>query len=326
VRRAPRHSLLAVAAWLAAVALAVASLVLLALGSSGIFGQNAPPWIMAAVYLWYVPLPTVGALVTIRRPGNPIGPLLLAAGISVFAWYSSSAYATYALVIRPDLPGGVIALWVSDGSPLGTSTRFSCSCRCSTRTAGCSRDAGFLLGGSWAPCGWLSPLGVVLAIAVLVGSFDQNDKWASVFLIGAIALAPVMVGVAVLRYRLYDIDVLINRALVYGATTAAIAVTFFGGIVVLQAALRPLTGGSEVAVAASTLVCFALFQPIRGWVRSTVDRRFYRARYDAAQTLDAFASRLAGEVDLDAVGAELAEAVSETVRPAHVSLWLRDHA
>jgi hypothetical protein len=171
---------------------------------------------------------------------------------------------------------------------------------------------------------WLAFEAVVLAVAVLVGAFDQNDKWASVFLIGAVALAPVMVGIAVLRYRLYDIDVLINRALVYGATTAAIAVTFFGGIVVLQAALRPLIGGSEVAVAASTLVCFALFQPIRRRVRSTVDRRFYRARYDAVRTLDAFASRLAGEVDLDAVGSELAEAVTEAVRPTHVSLWLRD--
>ena len=173
---------------------------------------------------------------------------------------------------------------------------------------------------------WLAFEAVVLAIAVIVGLSDQQDKWASVFLIGAVALAPVMIGVAVLRYRLYDIDVLINRALVYGATTAAIAITFFGGIVVLQAVLRPLTGGSEVAVAASTLVCFALFQPIRRRVRSTVDRRFYRSRYDAARTLDAFASRLAGEVDLDAVGAELAEAVAATVRPAHVTLWLRDRA
>ena len=170
---------------------------------------------------------------------------------------------------------------------------------------------------------WLAVEAIVISVAVIVGTFVQNNKWASVFLISAIALAPVMIGIAVLRYRLYDIDVLINRALVYGATTAAIGLAFFAGIVVLQAALRPVTGGSELAVAASTLLCFALFQPIRRRVQSGVDRRFYRSRYDASRTLDLFASRLASEVDLDAVGAELAAAVAKTVRPTHVSLWLR---
>ena len=170
---------------------------------------------------------------------------------------------------------------------------------------------------------WLAVEAIVLSVAVIVGSFAQNNKWASVFLISAIALAPLMIGIAVLRYRLYDIDVFINRALVYGATTAAIGAAFFAGIVVLQAVLRPVTGGSELAVAASTLLCFALFQPIRRRVQSAVDRRFYRSRYDATRTLDLFASRLASEVDLDAVGAELAAAVAKTVRPTHVSLWLR---
>ncbi len=170
---------------------------------------------------------------------------------------------------------------------------------------------------------WLAFEAIVLAIAVAVGSFDQTDKWASVFLIAAIALVPVMVGIAVLRYRLYDVDVVINRAIVYGLTTAAVGITFFAGIVVLQTALRPLTGGSQVAVAASTLLCFALVQPVGRRVQSWVDRRFYRSRYDAARTLDAFSLQLAGEVDLDAVAAELAAAVGTTMRPAHVSLWLR---
>ncbi len=171
---------------------------------------------------------------------------------------------------------------------------------------------------------WLAFQGVVLALAVSVGSFDQADKWASVFLIAAIALVPVMVGIAVLRYRLYDVDVVINRVIVYGLTSAAIAITFFAGIVVLQAALRPITGGSELALAASTLLCFALFQPVRRNVQSTVDRRFYRARYDAGRTLDAFASRLSGEVDLDAVRADLVEVVQRSIQPAHVSVWLRE--
>ena len=134
---------------------------------------------------------------------------------------------------------------------------------------------------------------------------------------------PVAIGIAVLRHRLYDIDVIINRALVYGVTTAGIAFAFFAGIVVLQALLRPVTSGSELAVAASTLISFALFQPFRRRVRETVDRRFYRSRYDAARTLDAFSMQLRDQVDLDSVRSDLVDAVERTVRPAHASLWLR---
>ena len=137
-------------------------------------------------------------------------------------------------------------------------------------------------------------------------------------------LLPISMGVAILRYRLYDIDVLINRALVYGATTAAIAAAFFGGIVVLQAVLRPITGGSEIAVAVSTLASVALFQPLRVRVQRAVDRRFYRARYDATRTLDEFSVRLRDQVALDAVRADLLDAVRETVQPAHASVWLRE--
>jgi len=147
---------------------------------------------------------------------------------------------------------------------------------------------------------------------------------------GGVALATVGAAVAIyfaiLRRRLYDIDLLINRTLVYGATSAAIALTFFGGIVVLQALLRPLTSGSEYAIAASTLVSFALFQPVRRRVQSAVDRRFDRSRYDAARTLDAFAVRLRDEVDLDAVRADLIGVIFKTMRPAHASVWLRERA
>ncbi|HAF12047.1 MAG TPA: hypothetical protein DCK98_18505 [Chloroflexi bacterium] len=128
---------------------------------------------------------------------------------------------------------------------------------------------------------------------------------------------------AILKNRLWDIDVVINRTLVYGATTAGIAIAFFGGIVVLQAILRPITSGSEVAVAISTLVSVALFQPLRERVQRTVDRRFYRSRYDAGRTLDAFSIRLRDEVDLDAVRADLIDAVRDTVQPTHASVWLR---
>jgi hypothetical protein len=139
----------------------------------------------------------------------------------------------------------------------------------------------------------------------------------------ATSAIPISIGIAVLRHRLYDIDLVINRALVYGATTAAIAIAFFGGIGLIQAVLRPITSGSELAVAASTLASVALFQPLRRRIQEAVDRRFYRSRYDAARTLDAFSAHLRDQVALDAVRAGLLDAVRDTVQPAHASVWLR---
>jgi len=137
---------------------------------------------------------------------------------------------------------------------------------------------------------------------------------------------PVAVTIAVLRYRLYEIDLLIKRTIVYGATTASLATTFFVGIVALQALLRPLTSGSELAIAASTLLSFALFQPIRRRVQDAVDRRFDRSRYDASRALDAFANLMRDEVDLEVLRADLLGSVQQTMAPAHMSLWLRERA
>ena len=145
------------------------------------------------------------------------------------------------------------------------------------------------------------------------------------FILGLVAI-PVAVGVAILRYRLYDIDLLINRTLVYGAVTALLAATYFGAVVLIQAALRPFTSGSELAVAGSTLLVVALFQPLRRRVQEAVDRRFYRSRYDAGWILDRFGSRLRDQVDLDAVRADLLDILHETVRPAHATVWLRTSA
>jgi hypothetical protein len=142
----------------------------------------------------------------------------------------------------------------------------------------------------------------------------------------AIDLIPISVAIAILRYRLYDIDLLIKRTLVYGATSAAIAVTFFVGLVALQRALSALTSGSELAVAASTLGSFALFQPIRRRVQDAVNRRFDRSRYNAARTVDTFADQLRDEVNLDELRDDLLGAVQLTMAPAHSSLWLRDRS
>jgi hypothetical protein len=165
-----------------------------------------------------------------------------------------------------------------------------------------------------------------LAGIAYFGSLSAGPPWVpalSVISVSSGILLPLTAAVAILRYRLYDIDLLIKRTVVYGATSAAIGATFFLGIVALQAVLRPLTSGSELAVAASTLASFALFQPIRRRVQGAVDRRFDRSRYDAARTVDTFADQLRDEVDLDALRAELLGAVSRTMSPAHASLWLR---
>lgn len=141
----------------------------------------------------------------------------------------------------------------------------------------------------------------------------------------SLASVPVWLAVAILRHRLYDIDLLIKRTVVYGATSATIATTFFLGIVALQTVL-PLASGSELAVAASTLLSFALFQPIRRRVQNAVDRRFDRSRYDATRTVDGFAERLRDEVNLDEVRADLIASVQQTMAPTHTSLWLREAA
>jgi ADP-ribosylglycohydrolase len=149
--------------------------------------------------------------------------------------------------------------------------------------------------------------------------------WAVLFL-SAASTIPAAVGIAIMRYRLYEIDLLINRTLVYGALTATLALVYFGGIATTEAIFRALTGQEQqpqLAIVVSTLVIAALFNPLRRRIQSFIDRRFYRRKYDARKTLEAFSAKLRDETDLEALSDDLVGVVKETMQPVHVSLWLR---
>jgi hypothetical protein len=137
---------------------------------------------------------------------------------------------------------------------------------------------------------------------------------------------PVAIGISILHYPLYDIDVIINRTLVYGSLTLMLALVYFGGVTATQALFTALTGQEEqpqLVIVVSTLVIAALFNPLRQRIQSFIDRRFYRSKYDARKTLEAFSAKLRNDSDLDALSDDLVGVVRETMQPAHVSLWLR---
>jgi hypothetical protein len=399
-RRARR---VALALWVGALAMVVLFAVLIVINapSPGPL-EFADEWFIVPIYAAaMMALPTVGALIAARQPGNSIGWLFCGSGIAMAAGFSLQLYGDTALHLRPHWPAGTVAL--AFGNPLFLTGMVSGTFvlmflfptgrpmpgvwSWAFRALSVLFVIGILGGltGSSLPFPYeelanpvhapllgaaeeistailegLALLVAVLAFAALVvrfrrsrGSERQQMKWfayaagcmggslAASFAFSSIgwllaadvtwvtamvslALLPVAVGVAITRYRLYEIDRIVSRTVSYALVTGVLVGVYAGGVLLLGRVLAPVTRQSEVAVAASTLLVAALFQPVRRKVQATVDRRFNRARYDARRTVEAFALRLRDEVDLDELTTELRHAVAQTVAPETTSVWLRE--
>ncbi|MDF2968509.1 MAG: putative two-component system sensor kinase [Nocardioidaceae bacterium] len=341
----------------------------------------------------------VGAVLGSRRPGNPIGWLLLGIALALGAQVFAEVY-----VVTPTYPGRLVIAWIASWlwfvwlvlagivipllfptgrllsrrwrpaawlavsglvasvvgaafepgnlalttpieNPLGASGTAADLMRAVSLLGGGLVTAAFVLGGvslavrfrraqgvERQQLKWFALVGLIMLTGLAVSAVAESfpGRWAEVlggigwstFLFGFIAGIPAAIGIAILSYRLYDIDVVINRTLVYGALTVTLAAFYLALVMAFGLVLNPVTGESDLAVAGSTLAVAALFRPLRSRIQAIVDRRFYRSRYDAARTLAAFSDRLRHAVDLDALDTDLRDAVNQTMQPQHLSLWL----
>ena len=344
---------------------------------------------------------TVGAVVAVRQPRNPVGWIFMVVGLTPTTGFFTGAYAGHSLQTAGGLPGATFVEWVSSWAwfpgigllatfgfllfpngglpsrrwrvvPYLAATWIAVITLSMALLPGPMEPFDPTLPSSVNPYGLESageviesiegaafsgfPLLALLCVASLgfryrSATSDQRQqiKWfaysafvlflaiafenvveglvgdavaQSLFFIGMI-FPSVGAGIGILKYRLYDIDVVINRTLVYGSLTAILAGTYLGIVVLLQQALGGFTADSDLAIAGSTLAVAALFRPLRSRVQTFIDRRFYRRKYDATETLSRFSSRLRDQVDLESLKEEIVGVVGETVQPAHVSVWLR---
>lgn len=169
---------------------------------------------------------------------------------------------------------------------------------------------------------------ILFTVGNVVGAMDQSeeDYVAFVLIMVGLLLIPLSMGAAILRYRLYDIDLVINRTIVYATLTAVLGAMYVGLVFGFQAVLSPFTAQSDLAIAGSTLAVAALFRPVRIGVQDFIDKRFYRSKFDAERTASEFSTQLRDEVDLNAISSQLVELVRYTMQPSHVSLWLRSES
>ncbi len=346
---------------------------------------------------------TVGALVAARRPGNPIGWILLAAGLSIALGDFADGYAVHGLLARPgSLPGAAGMAWVSEwtrgptilggfalvfllfpeGRALSPRWRpivwltvavtpllglmlfqpgpfndypsvtnpFGLGGTAGRVVVGAGNAAFFVLLAVLAASGlslflrfrratgderqqlkWFASGGAVLISAFLIApfiwftpAFNNTPLWPILFVL-ALAAIPLSAGVAILKYRLYDIDLIIRRTLVYSVLSGLLVFVYFGSVVLLQTVLRPLIGPqqSPLIVVLSTLGIAALFNPLRHRIQELIDRAFYRRKYDAAQVLAAFRAGARDEVELGRLVERLLQATDQAVRPQHVSVWIK---
>jgi hypothetical protein len=368
--------------------LAIVSSFGVAIGVGGAIADDGEGSVLAFT-VFVLAFTTTGALIASRRPANPIGWILLGAGLAyavggltvsavenrsdppaLVGWVSTWVWmagigpaATFGLLLFPDgrlpSPRWRWAGWLAAAANLLTiggialaPGRFDDS----TVENPVGLDAAPAVPDAMAAAGavllaaaiaasiasvivrfrhardverqqlkWLAFAGVLVGVALALAiSIETVVGEAAVDVTNtiislALAAVPVAMGIAILRHRLYDIDVVVNRTLVYGALTATLAAAYFA----LALLLGLTVGRTDVTVALSTLAVAALFGPARARIQAAVDRRFYRRRYDAERTLAAFNGRLRDEIDLEALGADLRAVTQETVQPAHVSLWLR---
>jgi hypothetical protein len=310
------------------------------------------PGFYLALALAFTAFMVVGAVIVAHRPGNALGWIFSAIGLLSSVGVLTMEYAEYAYLTNPGSPpGAAAAAWFSWWwlPILGLIFVFT-PLLFPTGRLPSPRWRPVAVTGGLAACMAAAVVSVVLRFRRSEGVERQQLKWftsaaalmllvqlatmtvlpdgvAGDLLFGlSIALVPIAAGVAILRYRLYDIDRLINRTLVYAALTAVLGAVYAG--LVLALGLLGGVGGElpSWAVAAATLAVATLFQPLRRRVQTAVDRRFNRRRYDAARTVEAFSARLRDQVDLDTLAAELLTGVEQTVEPTTVSLWLRPTA